>query len=108
MAQSSPIGSPVTCPTDGSAARSITLNFGSFKPSFTSDEYLLSFALPNFFFHVSMAYAILRHNGVDVGKRDFLGRLRMNFVRLAVGDRVTVKCSPYDLSKGCIAFEDEK
>ena len=35
------------------------------------------------------------------------GRMRMNFVRLAVGDRVTVKCSPYDLSKGCIAFEDE-
>jgi len=34
--------------------------------------------------------------------------MRMNFIRLAVGDRVTVKCSPYDLSKGCIAFEDEK
>ena len=36
------------------------------------------------------------------------GRMRMNFIRLAVGDRVTVKCSPYDLSKGCIAFNDKE
>jgi uncharacterized protein len=35
--------------------------------------YLRGWLLPNFFFHVSMAYAILRHNGVDIGKRDFLG-----------------------------------
>lgn len=38
--------------------------------------YLNGWLLPNFFFHVSMAYAILRHNGVDVGKRDFLGELK--------------------------------
>ena len=38
--------------------------------------YLRGWLLPNFFFHVSMAYAILRHNGVDVGKRDFLGELK--------------------------------
>jgi hypothetical protein len=37
--------------------------------------YLRGWLLPNFFFHVSIAYAILRHNGVDVGKRDFLGNL---------------------------------
>jgi uncharacterized protein len=37
--------------------------------------YLRGWLLPNFFFHVSMVYAILRHNGVDVGKRDFLGDL---------------------------------
>ncbi len=38
--------------------------------------YLRGWLLPNFFFHVSMTYAILRHNGVDVGKRDFLGELK--------------------------------
>jgi uncharacterized protein len=42
------------------------------------DDYLLQITIPNVFFHVAMAYAILRHNGVDVGKRDFLGP--MNFV----------------------------
>ena len=34
-------------------------------------------ALPNFYFHVSTAYAILRHNGVDIGKRDFIGSVRL-------------------------------
>jgi hypothetical protein len=42
------------------------------------EDYLLQMTIPNVFFHVAMAYAILRHNGVDVGKRDFLGT--MNFV----------------------------
>ena len=42
------------------------------------EDYLMQITVPNVFFHVSMAYAILRHNGVDVGKRDFLGP--MNFV----------------------------
>ena len=36
-------------------------------------QYLLGFALPNFYFHVATAYAILRHNGVEIGKRDYLG-----------------------------------
>lgn len=43
--------------------------------SMTATNYLVEHAMPNFFFHMSMAYAILRHNGVDVGKRDFLGPL---------------------------------
>ena len=57
-------------------------------------------ALPNALFRVELpnGHRLLAHTS---------GRMRMNFVRLAVGDRVTVKCSPYDLSKGCIAFEDE-
>ena len=57
--------------------------------------------LPNALFRVELpnGHRLLAHTS---------GRMRMNFVRLAVGDRVTVKCSPYDLSKGCIAFEDEK
>lgn len=56
--------------------------------------------LPNALFRVELpnGHRLLAHT---------TGRMRMNFVRLAVGDRVTVKCSPYDLSKGCIAFEDE-
>ena len=36
-------------------------------------QYLLGFALPNFYFHVTTAYALLRHNGVEVGKRDYMG-----------------------------------
>ena len=41
---------------------------------FTGQEYLLHFVLPNFYFHLTTAYAILRHNGLDIGKMDFLGR----------------------------------
>jgi uncharacterized protein len=41
--------------------------------NFSGQTYLLNYVLPNFYFHVTTAYAILRHNGVDVGKGDFLG-----------------------------------
>jgi hypothetical protein len=58
---------------EGSEERVVTLSFGAFKPSFRGDEYLLTFGLPNFFFHLTTAYDILRHNGVQVGKLDFLG-----------------------------------
>ena len=40
------------------------------------NDYVLEFVQPNFYFHVTMAYAILRHNGVDLGKRDFIGSTR--------------------------------
>jgi hypothetical protein len=43
----------------------------------TGTDYLLEHAIPNFFFHASHTYAILRHNGVGLGKRDFLGALTM-------------------------------
>jgi hypothetical protein len=43
--------------------------------SMTAADYFTEHAQPNFFFHFSMAYALLRHNGVDVGKRDYLGAL---------------------------------
>ncbi len=43
---------------------------------FAGDDYLLQIVVPNAFFHITMAHAILRHNGVDLGKRDFLGSLR--------------------------------
>jgi hypothetical protein len=44
---------------------------------FTAENFLLSFATPNFYFHAATAYDILRANGVPLGKRDFLGRLRI-------------------------------
>ena len=56
-----------------SEARTIALNFGSFQPEFKGDGYLLTFALPNFFFHIVTAHDILRNQGVPVGKRDYLG-----------------------------------
>ena len=57
---------------EGVEERQIQLNFGDFKPSFTGASYLLTFALPNFFFHVTTAHDILRHKGVKIGKRDYL------------------------------------
>jgi hypothetical protein len=59
---------------DGSEAREISLTIGGQPMTMTGQEYLLHNALPNFYFHVTTAYTILRHNGVEVGKRDFLGR----------------------------------
>ncbi len=59
---------------DGSETREITLTIGGQPMTMTGQEYLLHNALPNFYFHVTTAYTILRHNGVEVGKRDFLGR----------------------------------
>lgn len=40
-------------------------------------DYLLQMTIPNTYFHIAMAYAILRHNGVDVGKQDFLGPINL-------------------------------
>lgn len=44
---------------------------------FIAEDFLLSFSLPNFYFHATTAYDILRHNGVPLGKRDFMGRPRL-------------------------------
>jgi hypothetical protein len=57
---------------DGSEERKIVLKFGPREFEFVGLPYLLEFVLPNFYFHYTTAYAILRHNGVDVGKRDFV------------------------------------
>lgn len=58
----------------GSEARTVELNFGPDKKvSFKGDAYLLTFALPNFFFHVATAHDILRSQGVKIGKLDYLG-----------------------------------
>jgi hypothetical protein len=60
---------------DGSETRDIRLKVGGNELTFSGQHYLLGFALPNFYFHVTTAYAILRSNGVPLGKRDFLGKL---------------------------------
>jgi uncharacterized protein len=59
---------------DASADREITFPLGSTnKGHMKGDDYLNHFMLPNFYFHITVAYAILRHCGIDIGKRDFLG-----------------------------------
>lgn len=58
---------------DGSEARDISLKIGGNSQTLSGQAYLLHNALPNFFFHVTTAYAILRHCGVDIGKKDFIG-----------------------------------
>jgi uncharacterized protein len=58
---------------DGSEGRDISLKAGPRELNFKGQDYLLFFALPNFYFHATTAFAILRHNGVPVGKLDFLG-----------------------------------
>lgn len=58
---------------NGAETREVVLQFPHQTLKFNGLNYLTNFALPNFFFHVAMAYALLRKNGVDLGKRDFLG-----------------------------------
>lgn len=59
---------------DGIDARTVALPRWEGK-SLTATSYLLEHAMPNFFFHLTTAYALLRHAGVDVGKRDYIGQL---------------------------------
>ena len=55
-------------------ARAINLKFGpTFELNFNGHDYLVSFALPNIYFHMTTAYALLRHNGLELGKKDFVG-----------------------------------
>jgi len=60
---------------DGSEAREIVRPVRGEPHKFSGLNYLLQYALPNFFFHTTTAYAILRHNGVEVGKQDYLGKM---------------------------------
>ena len=58
----------------GSEGRAINLKFGpTFELNFNGHDYLVSFALPNIYFHMTTAYALLRHNGLELGKKDFVG-----------------------------------
>jgi len=58
---------------DGSEDRTISLKIGGETQTFKGLDYLNHFVLPNFYFHAATAYDILRHNGLEVGKRDFIG-----------------------------------
>lgn len=61
---------------DGSEEREITMNSPRGALKFKGQRYLLHFALPNFYFYATTAYDILRHNGVEIGKFDYLGAPR--------------------------------
>jgi uncharacterized protein len=58
---------------DGSDEKTIAFKMGQRDVSFSGKDYLLNVSMPNFYFHLTTAYAILRHNGVEIGKGDFLG-----------------------------------
>ncbi|NMV38402.1 DUF1993 domain-containing protein [Ralstonia insidiosa] len=58
----------------GSEDRTVTLKSPKGELQFSGIDYLRGFMLPNFYFHITTAYALLRHNGVEIGKFDYLGR----------------------------------
>jgi hypothetical protein len=62
---------------DGLVGRDMAVEIGEMRLEFTVEDFFLSFALPNLFFHASTAYGILRNRGLDVGKMDYMGRLRL-------------------------------
>ncbi len=60
---------------DGTEDKDIVVKRGDIETHYKGMQFLLGNALPNFYFHVTTAYNILRHNGVDIGKRDYLGKV---------------------------------
>jgi uncharacterized protein len=60
----------------GDERRPIVMQFPQMTLKFTALSYLTDFVMPNFYFHLSTAYALLRHNGVELSKRDFLGSIQ--------------------------------
>ncbi len=58
---------------DGSEERAIEIKIAGSPMTFKGQQYLLMFGMPNFYFHSAAVYSILRANGVDIGKRDFMG-----------------------------------
>ena len=58
---------------DGAHEREVTLKLPNGEHKLKGSDYLVFFALPNFYFHATTAYDLLRHNGVEIGKRDFMG-----------------------------------
>jgi hypothetical protein len=69
------IGGVTPAQLQGAEDREIVLEMRS-TLKFTGTTYLSHFVLPNFYFHIAMTYALLRHNGVDLGKRDYLGAIQ--------------------------------
>jgi uncharacterized protein len=62
---------------DGFIGKDMRFSFGERNIDFTAEDFLLSFSQPNFYFHATTAYDILRWKGVTIGKRDFMGKPRM-------------------------------
>jgi hypothetical protein len=62
---------------NGFIGRDMRFEFGQSRMDFTAENFLLSFSLPNFYFHATTAYDILRMKGVKIGKRDFIGMPRL-------------------------------
>jgi hypothetical protein len=58
---------------DGTEAKEIKFSIKEWNFEFVGEQYLLTWIIPNFYFHVTTAYNILRHNGVEIGKSDYLG-----------------------------------
>ena len=67
------IGSVPRAAIDGQEDREVVLKFPGGEWPFRGQAYVVGFALPNFFFHLTTAYGLLRQGGVPIGKRDFLG-----------------------------------
>jgi uncharacterized protein len=67
------IGSFKPAQIDGSEDKDVMLKVGGKDVTFKGAQYLFGHALPTFYFHVTTAYNILRHNGVEIGKRDYIG-----------------------------------
>lgn len=59
------------------AGKPMLFKMGDIELPFTTENYVMSFSLPNFYFHVTTAYDILRKEGVPIGKADFLGQMRL-------------------------------
>lgn len=57
---------------EGSETREVTIKIPNSELKFSGLDYVTSWAMPNFYFHATMVYAILRHNGIELGKKDFL------------------------------------
>lgn len=62
---------------DGLTGREMAFVMGDMRLPFTAETFLMSFSMPNFMFHASTAYDILRHRGLAIGKLDFMGRLQI-------------------------------
>ncbi len=67
------IGTIKPAQIDGSEDKDIALKLGRQEVKFKGMQYLLGFVHPNFYFHATTAYDILRHNGLDIGKQDYIG-----------------------------------
>lgn len=61
---------------DAIAGNEVEFRAGKYSMTFDAADFLMTFSLPNFYFHLATAYSILRANGVQVGKADFLGKMR--------------------------------